>query len=94
MKTQYTKLKDFMNNCKIKTKMTYVYLFCVLVPVLATNTVVIGSMLEVSKREHMRNINNIAGGVANNIESAFESAVYITVDLYTSKSINHFLDKN
>jgi two-component system sensor histidine kinase YesM len=91
---KHRKLQTFLNNQKIRTKMIYVYLFCVLLPVLVTNTAIIGSMLRLAKNEQKRNINNIADGVAHNIYSSLESAVYITVDLYTSKSIHNFLDKN
>jgi two-component system sensor histidine kinase YesM len=89
---KYKKLQYILNNKKIKTKIIYVYVLCVLVPVLVTNTIIIGNMLNISKKEKKENINRIADTVANEIYLTLESAVYVTVDLYTSKSICNFLD--
>jgi two-component system sensor histidine kinase YesM len=49
-------------------------------------------MLKINSDEQKEYIANIADSVANDIYSALESAVYVTVDLYTSKSICNFLD--
>ena len=86
------KLQRNINNRKIRTKTIYLYVFCVLVPVLVTNVFIIGNALKASRDEERENINNIAASVAHDISSSFENAAYVTVDLYTSNSIYKFLD--
>jgi two-component system sensor histidine kinase YesM len=86
------KLQLSINNRKIKTKTIYLYIFCVLLPVLVTNTFIIGNILVTSRKEQKKNVNNIADSVAYNITSSLEGAVYLTVDLYSNNSINYFLD--
>ena len=88
----YHSFQRDMNNRKIKTKTIYLYLFCVLVPVVVTNTFVIGSILGALHQEAEENMNNITDSVAMDITSALESAVYVTIDLYTSDAICSFLD--
>lgn len=81
-----------MNNRKIKTKTVFLYVFCVMIPLIVTNIIIISNMLEVSRKEEKQNINNIADSIALDITSSVESAVYVTVDLYASASVYNFLD--
>lgn len=92
-KNIFLKLQILLNNKNIKSKLIYVYIFCVLVPTLVTNITIIGNSLKLSKEEQRENIDNIADSVAFNITRALDSAVYVTVDLYASDSIERFLDR-
>lgn len=89
----YNQLQHMINNRKIRTKTIYLYLLCVMVPVLVTNTFIIGSTLQASKQEERESINNTADSVAHDISSSIENAVYVSVDLYTSDSISNFLEQ-
>lgn len=89
----FKNLLTLFNNKSVKVKIIYVYILCVLVPTIVTNVLVLGSSIRLSARERNTNINNIADSVSHDIVKALESAVYITVDLYTSISINDFLDR-
>ena len=92
-KKDYEKLLAALNNKKIKTKITYVYILCVLVPTVVTNAIIIGNIIRLSSNEQKENITNISESVAHDISKSLESAVYVTVDLYASNSICNFLDK-
>ena len=92
LRLKYKEIQIFMNNRKIRTKTIYLYIFCVLVPVLITNLIIIGSSIEATRKERMVNMNNIADSVIYDIYSSFEDAVYVTMDLYVSSSICNFLD--
>lgn len=85
---------SLLNNKKIRTKIIYVYIFCVMVPTLVTNIIILGSSIKLSKEEQKNNINNIADSISHDIVKSLESAVYVTVDLYASDSICNFLDCN
>jgi two-component system sensor histidine kinase YesM len=88
------KIQLSINNRKIKTKTIYIFVFCVMIPIIVTNVITISNMLEVSRDEEMENIDNIADSIAQDITSSIESAVYVTVDLYASASIYNFLDSH
>ncbi len=89
---KYNELQISMNNRKIRTKTTFLYIFCVLVPVVLTNAFIIGNTLKASRDEAIANQNNIADSTAHHISSFIENAVYVTVDIYASDSICNFLD--
>ncbi|HEX3022674.1 MAG TPA: hypothetical protein VHP81_09805, partial [Lachnospiraceae bacterium] len=88
----YRILQGMMDKRKIRTKTAYLYMFCVLIPVIITNILIIGNMLKVSKKEMNDNINNIGESIAQDIASTLENAVYVTVDLYANNFIYNFLD--
>lgn len=91
----HTKMKDFefgINNRKIKTKTIFLYVFCVMIPIIVTNFIIITNILEATRKEERDNIENIASSIAMDITSSLESAVYVTVDIYASASIYNFLD--
>lgn len=92
IRTECKKLQLNINNRNIRTKTVYLYVFCVLVPVLITNFFVIGNTLKASHDEEKENIKNITESVAHDISSSLENAVYVSVDLYASDSIYKFLD--
>lgn len=94
IKHKYSQLLYSVNNKKIRTKTIYLYVFCVLVPVLVTNVFIIGNMMEISNKEMQDNMNNIADSIAQDIHSSLENAVYVTVDLYVNNSIYNFLDSS
>lgn len=86
------KVQSSFNNRKIKTKTTYLYVFCVLLPLVVTNAIIIGNTFKAINDEEVKNINNIADSVTHELTSLLESAVYVTIDLYTCTSISNFLD--
>lgn len=85
-------LQANINNKKIRTKTIYLYVFCVLIPVIITNFLIINYALSAAREEKQRNINNIIEAVKYEIVSSYESAVMVLVDVYANSSIYNFLD--
>ncbi len=92
MKVLWEKLQNGIDNKKIRMKTVYLYVFCVMVPVLITNIIVVGNILKASRDEANNTMNNIVEAVSQDISSALESAAYISMDLYANDSICKFLD--
>ncbi|MDF2485225.1 MAG: histidine kinase internal region [Herbinix sp.] len=88
----WVKLQNKLNYKTIRTKTIYLYLFCVMVPVLVTNIIVVGNLLKASRDEADETMNNIVEAVSQDITAALESATYISMDLYTNDAICKFLD--
>jgi two-component system, sensor histidine kinase YesM len=90
--TSGNRLQRSINNRKIRSKTFYLYVFCVLIPVLVTNMFVIGNAVKASFDERKSNINNIVDSVSHDISSSLESGANLTVYVYASNSICKFLD--
>lgn len=90
--TFYERLLFQINNRNIRAKTIFLYIFCVLVPVLITNIFVIGNAMKAAYNEESENKKNIANAVSNDISTFLENAAYLTVDIYASNSIYKFLD--
>lgn len=90
--SKINRLQLGINNKKIKTKTIYLYVLCVLLPVLVTNALIINYTSMASRDEKRMNINNIVESVKYEITSSFDSAVYVIIDIYANASIYNFLD--
>jgi two-component system sensor histidine kinase YesM len=91
--SKFDRLQLSINNKKIKTKTIYLYVTCVLIPVVVTNTFIIGNVMIASRNDGLERIDNIVSSIANDIITSIESAVYITYDMYANTSICNFLDE-
>lgn len=86
-------LEEYMDNLTIKKKFIQLYIFCVLVPLIITDSVVFyifGSM-EQQRRSH--EMANIANAVSYNISGMVDNAGEIAKSMYTNKSVSTFLEK-
>lgn len=92
IKRKTGRLQAVINNKKIKTKTFYLYVFCVLLPVLVTNILIINYAFIAARDEKDKNINNIVDSVIYEITSSLESAVFVIIDVYANASIYNFLD--
>lgn len=92
IRNKIRRLQFNMNNRKIRAKTIYLYIFCVLIPVLVTNIFIIGNAMSASNKEKRENMNNISESVAHDVSSALASAANLTVFVYASDSIYRFLD--
>ena len=86
------RIQRFINNQKIKKKIIYLYVFCVLVPVLVTNTFVIKLFIDAARVDKERNMDHMVETVAQYLLDAIESAQYLSYDIYSSYPMNEFLD--
>ena len=82
---------ETFNDKKINQKMFYTYIFCVLLPVIITNVVIITFFVKDTAQKDKEVVDNIVDSVSYTISNAVESALNISIDLYTRKSINYFL---
>lgn len=93
MREWLVKLERWMNNYKLKKKLLFLYVVCVLLPLIVTDSVVIYIALhtEEVKQQHMmeNDVNAVQFSLSNSIESA--ASVAKAVD--TNKYIDNFLNE-
>ena len=80
-----------MDNLSIKKKFIQLYIFCVFLPLIITDSVVlyIVDSME-SQRQYMA---NVANAVSYNISALVENAGEIAKSMYTNRRMNTFLEK-
>ena len=93
MRKWLVKLERWMNNYKLNKKLLFLYVVCVLLPLIVTDSVVIYIALhtEEVKQQHMmeNDVNAVQFSFSNSIESA--ASVVKAVD--TNEYIDNFLNE-
>lgn len=88
------RIMNIMDNYKISKKLTILYIFCVLIPVALTNSVVISAIKNHSLKQQEINMQNVMERIKYNIQSAVEGCITLTNNLSTDKVINQFLTRD
>lgn len=83
-----------IDNCRIKTKLWMIFLFCVLVPVCATNVVCVEAVKKKAIRDEASDMNNMMERIKYNITANITGSISIASHIYTDKKINTFLSKH
>lgn len=86
------KVEDIMNDFSIKKKLTIIYIFCVIIPLVVTDSIVFLSLYNAEKNEQSYEMKNIADAVQYNMKYSFEESANIINDIYVSKTITEFLE--
>lgn len=93
MKRLLKHIEVSMDNFKIKKKFYIIYILCMLLPLILTDSVIIYIVIhseQVSRRHEME---NIANAVHYNLYNGIDSAAELGKSIYMNKYINEFLDK-
>ncbi len=86
------RIEDVMNDFSIKKKLTIIYIFCVIFPLVVTDSIVFLSLYNAEKNEQSYEMKNIADAVQYNMKYSFEESANIINDIYVSRMIIEFLD--
>jgi two-component system sensor histidine kinase YesM len=77
---------------KLRSKMLFVYIFCVIVPVIVTNSLVTGILISSEKKTTKENLVSITGAVEYELHSTLDEAVLTAKAIYSKGSMNRFLE--
>ena len=80
-----------MDNFTIKRKLIILYIFCVIMPLIITDSVVGGITYQWEKERQQHEMENIASAVQYNLSNEIDSASRYAKSIYTSKYIDNFL---
>ncbi len=86
-------LEAYIDNLSIKKKFIQLYIFCVLVPLIITDSVVLYIVGSMEQQRQYHEMANIANAVSYNISALVDNAGEIAKSMYTNKSVNRFLEK-
>lgn len=85
-------INNKLNDFSIKKKLIIVYVFCVLVPLIITDSIILGIVIGDEKKTRRHDMENIAKAVQYNVSSEIEMASKLAKSIYTSKYIDEFLN--
>lgn len=86
------RMTGFLDNFKLRSKFYLVYIFCVLLPVIATDVIVVSLVVTSQNAERASNEISIAEAAKYSLESSIGSAVELTKSVYASQALNEFLE--
>lgn len=93
MKRIREKLDVYLNNLKIKRKIFLLYFYCVMLPLVLTDTVIFGMFIHDEKEAREVRLKNMVKSVEYMMNSAADEAAALSENIYFNKYINEFLNK-
>lgn len=85
------KKKFILNNYSIKRKLNIIYAFCVLIPLIITNSIVYISTKKSLYKEQETNFEHVIDRVKYNLEDNIDSCLSISNYLYTDSKLNDLI---
>ncbi len=86
-------VQDKMNNYNVRKKLMVLYVFCVLIPLFVTDSVILTILLQAERREQGLQMQNIASAVQFDLSYTLEEAVNMTKNIYVNRMVNEFLNQ-
>lgn len=80
-----------LNDLSLRKKLRYLYYFCILVPIILTDAVILFSLFRAEQAEQFRDMADVASAVQYSITSFVESPTVVARSIYLDSSIQEFL---
>lgn len=90
----FRKIENRMNDFNIREKLFIIYVFCVILPLVLTDSIILYILYDVENKEELHEFENITRAIQYTIEYTFEDAANAMNDLYVDEYINDFLNEN
>ncbi|MBQ7586900.1 MAG: hypothetical protein IJT37_02605 [Lachnospiraceae bacterium] len=93
MKKIFAGLTAWMNNLTIYRKLIFFYAFCVILPLVVTDGIIIQIMNRNERQRQEYELNNIAEVVGNNITNLYNDILETTNAIYLDRTVNDFISR-
>jgi len=81
-----------LNDFSLRKKLRYLYYFCILVPIIFTDAVILFSLYRAEQSEQRREMANVASAVQYSVTSFVEGSTVVARSIYLDRSILDFLN--
>ncbi len=88
-----SRIENTLDNFMVKRKLLIVYVFCMIVPLVITDSVILGIVLKSEQRARLHEMENIANAVEYNLLSEADSASKYAKSIYINKYLDNFLNR-
>ncbi|WP_243002665.1 sensor histidine kinase [Lachnotalea glycerini] len=92
MRQLWKKMKSMMDDYKIKKKLQILYVYCVLIPLILTDSVILYIVIHSELISKQKGMENIASAVQYNLSYDVENAASATKKIYMNKYVNQFME--
>lgn len=83
---------NFLDDISLRRKLLGMYLVCVLLPLVLTDSVVLSVVIRAERDSGMQEMKNTAEAVAYSLNSTVENAVNLTQTVYQNRYVNEFIE--
>ena len=88
-----SRIENTLDNFTVKRKLLIVYVFCMIVPLVITDSVILGIVLMSEQSARLHEMENIANAVEYNLLNEADSASKYAKSIYISKYLDNFLNR-
>ena len=88
-----SRIENTLDNFTVKRKLLIVYVFCMIVPLVITDSVILGIVLKSEQRARLHEMENIVNAVEYNLLSEADSASKYAKSIYINKYLDNFLNR-
>ena len=81
-----------VNDYTIRKKMYVLYVTCVLLPLIITDSVIVSLVVRTDERENRYEMQNIASAVEYSFTSEVEGVAQVAKNIYTNQYVNEFME--
>ena len=82
-----------INDYKIRTKLLLIYCFCVLIPIIFTDAIIMYTVNKNYKENRLSDLINTMERVKSNLADTVDGCILFTYNLYTDEKLDEFLSK-
>lgn len=93
VKKIWKKLEAFMNDRAIMVKLGIIYVFCVMLPLILTDSVILYTLYEAGEKEQIHEFENVTNSVRYELAYTLEEIVNQMNELYMDRGVYDFLEK-
>lgn len=87
------KLENQIDNYNIKKKFYYLYMICILFPLVITDSIIVYIVIRSEKITQYKEMENAANAVQYSLSNTVEQAAAFAKKIYMDKYVNEFMDK-
>ena len=87
------RLIDFLNSISIRRKLQGIYIFCVILPIILTDGIIIFGLASVMKSEQRHEMINVANAVESRLSEQISRAEYLAGNMYLNRYLDNYLEK-
>lgn len=87
-------MKFTFNNLKIRSKLLLIYVFCVFLPIILTDALILYTIDLNSKRDKEKELENTMMRVEYNLKETINGSIGFTNNFYTDQTLDSFLNKH
>ncbi|MDO4292647.1 MAG: histidine kinase [Eubacteriales bacterium] len=85
------RLEAWLNNIGLKKKLALLYIVCVLLPLVLTDSIILGVIVSADRKADRKEMQNAAEAIRYSLKNTLDSAADLATNIYSNRYINEFI---